>query len=101
MPYEYAGSSRALDLLTGRSPAENAHILAAYLQGDQESAPSKEVLLFSTCRKVFGGLNSIKSPSDSLWVALRQTGLIEILLDTLIKQDVWESEQPVSPLIVA
>ncbi|KAG9040439.1 hypothetical protein FS837_000615 [Tulasnella sp. UAMH 9824] len=89
---KYEGRSSGLKLLTGRSDVENAHILAGHLQGDQMSAASKEVLLFSTCRKIFGGVVGAQSPRDPIWVALRQTGLIETLLKTLVKQDVRESK---------
>ncbi|KAG8928658.1 hypothetical protein FRC01_005602 [Tulasnella sp. 417] len=88
---KYEGRLMGLNLLTGRTRAENAHILARNLQGNF-SPESKEVLFFSTCRKVFGGLYRVHSPTHPLWLALRQTGLIETLLQTLIKQEVRESE---------
>lgn len=93
---KYEGRLSGLKLLTGSSDVENAHILAGHLQGDQMSAASKEVLLFSTCRKVFAGVVGAQSPRDPLWVALRQTGLIDTLLKTLVKQDVRESKLLVS-----
>lgn len=97
---KYEGRLWGRNLLTGRSQAENAHILAAYLEGDPKLAASKEVLLFSTCREIFGGLHGTQSPSHPLWIAVRQTGLIENLLDTLIKQEGRKSETLVSTLII-
>ncbi|KAG9032163.1 hypothetical protein FS837_002793 [Tulasnella sp. UAMH 9824] len=88
---KYEGRLWGRNLLTGRNRAENAHILAAYLQGDPKLATSKEALMFSTCREIFGGLHGTQSPTDPLWVAVQQTGLTDNLLDTLIKQEVRKS----------
>ncbi|KAG8946445.1 hypothetical protein FRC00_009567, partial [Tulasnella sp. 408] len=87
---KYKGRLVGRNLLTGRTDAENAHILAGLLQGDAPTV-SKEVLFFSTCRKVFGGLYRAHSPTHPLWLAIRETGLIETLLQLLIKQEVRES----------
>ncbi|KAG8912435.1 hypothetical protein FRC00_004508, partial [Tulasnella sp. 408] len=87
---KYEGRFAGRNLLIGRTDAENAYILARHLQGETP-APSKEVLFFSTCRAVFGGLSRARSPTHPLWVALRETGLIETLLQVLIKQEVRES----------
>ncbi|KAG9040440.1 hypothetical protein FS837_000609 [Tulasnella sp. UAMH 9824] len=87
---KYQGRLVGRNLLTGRTDAENAHILASHLQGDAATV-SKEVLFFSTCRKVFGGLYRAHSPTRPLWLAIRETGLIETLLQLLTKQEVRES----------
>ncbi|KAG8899665.1 hypothetical protein FRC01_010422, partial [Tulasnella sp. 417] len=85
------GRLLGLDLLTGRTDAENAYILAGHLQGPQAPMASKEILFFSTCRKVFGGLYRAQLPTHPLWVALRETGLIQTLCQVLIKQEVRET----------
>ncbi|KAG8920732.1 hypothetical protein FRC00_009601, partial [Tulasnella sp. 408] len=87
---KYKGRLMGRNLLTGRTDAENAHILAGLLQGDAPTV-SKEVLFFSTCRKVFGGLYRAHSPTHPLWLAILETGLIQTLLQLLIKQEVRES----------
>ncbi|KIO27712.1 hypothetical protein M407DRAFT_23027 [Tulasnella calospora MUT 4182] len=89
---KYEGRLAGLNLLTGRTDAENARILASHLQRPEVPAESKEILLFSTCRKVFGGLYRAHSPTHPLWVALRETSLIETLLQVLIRHEVRDSK---------
>ncbi|KAG9032164.1 hypothetical protein FS837_002794 [Tulasnella sp. UAMH 9824] len=89
---KYEARLSGLKLLTGRSDAENVRILASHLQEQQTSAASKEMIFFSTCRKVFGPVKDVQLPSSPLWVALRETDLIQTLLQVLIKQDLWKSK---------